>query len=75
MVLNGNGYLDLAYPLLEQERFPSWFFPVKNGETTIRERWDSWPPEKGFQDAVMNSFTHHAYCSLGGMDDGHRGGA
>ena len=49
-VLEDNGHLDLAYKLLEQETFPSWLFPVKNGATTIWERWDGWTPEKGFQD-------------------------
>jgi alpha-L-rhamnosidase len=29
---------------------------VKIGATTIWERWDSWMPEKGFQDPRMNSF-------------------
>jgi alpha-L-rhamnosidase len=64
-VLEDNGYLDVAYRLLEQESFPSWLFPVKNGATTIWERWDGWTPEKGFQDAAMNSFNHYAYGAVG----------
>lgn len=55
----------MAYTLLEQESFPSWLFPVKNGATTIWERWDGWTPEKGFQDAGMNSFNHYAYGAVG----------
>jgi alpha-L-rhamnosidase len=65
-VLTQNGYLDVAYKLLEQETFPSWLFPVKNGATTIWERWDGWTPEKGFQDKSMNSFNHYAYGAVGG---------
>jgi alpha-L-rhamnosidase len=64
-VLENAGYLDIAYQLLEQETFPSWLFPVKNGATTIWERWDGWTPEKGFQDKGMNSFNHYAYGAVG----------
>jgi alpha-L-rhamnosidase len=64
-VLEENGYLDVAYKLLEQETFPSWIFPIKNGATTIWERWDGWTPDKGFQDAGMNSFNHYAYGAVG----------
>ncbi|MCH8475738.1 MAG: glycoside hydrolase family 78 protein [Opitutales bacterium] len=63
-VLEKAGHLNLAYTLLEQEDFPSWLFPVKNGATTIWERWDGWSPEKGFQDPGMNSFNHYAYGSV-----------
>jgi alpha-L-rhamnosidase len=64
-VLEAHGHLDVAYALLERESFPSWLFPVKNGATTIWERWDSWTPEKGFQDKGMNSFNHYAYGAVG----------
>ena len=64
-VLEDAGHLDVAYKLLEQETFPSWLFPIKNGATTIWERWDGWTPEKGFQDKGMNSFNHYAYGAVG----------
>ncbi len=64
-VLESTGHLDVAYRLLEQESFPSWLFPVKNGATTVWERWDGWTPEKGFQDKGMNSFNHYAYGVVG----------
>lgn len=64
-VLEATGHLDIAYRLLEQETFPSWLFPVKNGATTIWERWDGWTPDKGFQDVGMNSFNHYAYGAVG----------
>ena len=56
---------DLAWQLLSNEKFPSWLFSVNQGATTIWERWDGWTPEKGFQDAGMNSFNHYAYGSCG----------
>jgi len=64
-VLEDNGHLDVAYKLLEQETFPSWIFPIKNGATTIWERWDGWTPEKGPQDKGMNSYNHYAYGAVG----------
>ncbi len=64
-VLEKHGRLDVAYKLVEQETFPSWIFPIKNGATTVWERWDGWTTEKGFQDKAMNSFNHYAYGAVG----------
>ncbi|MHA1344619.1 MAG: alpha-L-rhamnosidase-related protein, partial [Promethearchaeota archaeon] len=64
-VLTEFGYTDLAYQLLLQDTFPSWLFPVKNGATTIWERWDGWTKEKGPADPNMNSFNHYAYGAIG----------
>lgn len=59
------GHLDVAYELLLNEDFPSWLYPVKQGATTIWERWDGWRHDKGFQDPGMNSFNHYAYGAVG----------
>jgi alpha-L-rhamnosidase len=64
-MLTQTGNLDAAYRLLMQDTFPSWLFSVKNGATTIWERWDGWTPEKGFQDPGMNSFNHYSLGSCG----------
>lgn len=64
-VLSQGGRSDVAYALLLQRSYPSWLFPVTNGATTIWERWDGWTPERGFQDAGMNSFNHYAYGAIG----------
>jgi len=64
-VLSDNDQLDLAYDLLFQTTWPSWLYPVTQGATTIWERWDGWTPERGFQDAGMNSFNHYAYGAIG----------
>ncbi len=64
-VLSQNGYLDVAYDLLNQESYPSWLYPVKMGATTIWERWDGIKPDGTFQDAGMNSFNHYAYGAIG----------
>ncbi|MDR3252427.1 MAG: family 78 glycoside hydrolase catalytic domain, partial [Tannerella sp.] len=49
------GRTDIAYRLLESERFPSWLYLVRNGASTVWERWDAWIPGRGFQSAGMNS--------------------
>jgi alpha-L-rhamnosidase len=56
---------DLAWKLLLTDTYPSWLFSVKNGATTIWERWDGWTPERGFQDSSMNSFNHYSFGSIG----------
>ncbi len=64
-VLSRFGYTDVAYKLLNQEEYPSWLYPVKQGATTIWERWDGIRPDGSFQDASMNSFNHYAYGAIG----------
>jgi alpha-L-rhamnosidase len=59
------GRPDLAWSLLLTNCYPSWLFSVKNGATTIWERWDGWTPERGFQDPAMNSFNHYSLGSVG----------
>ena len=39
-VLAENGYADVAYKMLLNEKCPSWLYEVKVGGTTIWERWD-----------------------------------
>lgn len=64
-VLSDNGYTDVGYDLLLQEKFPSWLYPVKMGATTIWERWDGQKTDSTFQDKGMNSFNHYAYGAIG----------
>ncbi|MEI6605491.1 MAG: family 78 glycoside hydrolase catalytic domain [Verrucomicrobiota bacterium] len=56
---------DVAYRLLLTDTYPSWLFPVKNGATTMWERWNGWTPDKGFGDINMNSFNHYAFGAVG----------
>jgi alpha-L-rhamnosidase len=64
LVLSSIGRTDVAYRLLHNETFPSWGFTIKNGATSIWERWDGWTPEKGFQDPGMNSFAHYSFGAV-----------
>lgn len=58
------GLSDLAYSLLLQTADPSWLYSVRQGATTIWERWNSYTIATGFGDVSMNSFNHYAYGSV-----------
>ncbi len=64
-VLTRFGRTDVAYRLLQQETYPSWLYPIKNGATTMWERWNSYTHENGFGPVGMNSFNHYAYGAIG----------
>ena len=63
-VLTRFGRTDLAYKILLQEDYPSWLYTVRNGATTMWERWNSYTKEHGFGDVGMNSFNHYAYGAV-----------
>lgn len=64
-VLTRFGRADVAYCLLLQDTWPGWLYTVKQGATTMWERWNSWTKEKGFGPVDMNSFNHYAYGAIG----------
>jgi len=51
--------------LLRQDTYPSWLFEVRQGATSIWERWNGWTPENGFYSPRMNSFNHYAFGAVG----------
>jgi len=63
--LSDSGHNDVAFKLLQNDTVPSWGFSIRQGATTIWERWDGWTPDKGFQDVGMNSFNHYSLGSVG----------
>ncbi|MGA2441897.1 MAG: family 78 glycoside hydrolase catalytic domain, partial [Tepidisphaeraceae bacterium] len=81
--LSATGRSDLAFQLLLTDTYPSWLFSVKQGATTVWERWDGYTPLRGFQASGMNSFNHYSLGSIGkwlysgaggiGIDEGHPG--
>ena len=64
-VLTETGHNDVAYKLLLNDTFPSWGYSIRQGATTIWERWDGYTKDKGFQDPGMNSFNHYSLGSVG----------
>jgi alpha-L-rhamnosidase len=57
--LDKAGHPELAYRMVLNKTYPSWLQQVIWGSSTMWERWDGWRPDKGFQDAGMNSFNHY----------------
>ncbi len=63
--LSEHGAHETAYRLLQQETYPSWLYPVKNGATSIWERLNSYTIENGFGgNNSMNSFNHYAFGAV-----------
>jgi alpha-L-rhamnosidase len=59
------GRTDIAYRLLESERFPSWIYAINQGATTVWERWDAYVKGRGIHPSGMNSFDHYSIGSVG----------
>jgi alpha-L-rhamnosidase len=57
--------IDIAYRLLESERFPSWIYAINQGATTVWERWDAYVKGRGIHPSGMNSFDHYSIGSIG----------
>ncbi|WP_251548604.1 alpha-L-rhamnosidase [Pumilibacter intestinalis] len=57
------GLGDIAYSLILGESYPGWGYSIRNGATTMWERWNSYTLEDGFGDASMNSFNHYVFGS------------
>lgn len=68
------GMNDLAYTILLNDTYPSWGYSIRNGATTIWERWNSFTKEDGFADVGMNSFNHYSLGSCGEWFTGYMGG-
>ncbi|GAB5405660.1 MAG: hypothetical protein Aurels2KO_38910 [Aureliella sp.] len=64
-VFDSIGRGDICYELLFKESYPSWFYSIDQGATTMWERWNSYSHADGFGDASMNSFNHYAYGAIG----------
>ena len=62
--LSENGYTELAYTLLLQEKCPSWLYAVNHGATTMWERWNGLSETGKPMPDEMNSFNHYAYGSV-----------
>ncbi|MFF7133453.1 family 78 glycoside hydrolase catalytic domain [Streptomyces sp. NPDC008196] len=63
-VLTEEGQVELAYKVLHQDAMPSWLYSVRNGATTVWERWNSYSEEEGFGPVEMNSFNHYSYGAI-----------
>ncbi len=64
-VLDEMGEIDLMYKILFKETYPSWFYSINQGATTMWERWNSYSKKDGFNPQSMNSLNHYAYGAIG----------
>lgn len=64
-VLDARGRGDLALSILFKETYPSWFYSIDQGATTMWERWNSYSKNDGFSGDAMNSLNHYAYGAIG----------
>ncbi len=64
-VLEKIGRTDLLFGMLFKETYPSWFYSINQGATTMWERWNSYTHKDGFHPGGMNSFNHYAYGAVG----------
>ncbi|MEW5290835.1 family 78 glycoside hydrolase catalytic domain [Erwinia papayae] len=68
LILNAlclTGHADTAFRQLTEESCPSWLYPVKQGATTIWERWDSLLADGKVNSGQMTSFNHYALGAVG----------
>jgi len=64
--LSDNGLDELAYRLLQNNKYPSWLYSIEQGATTIWERLNGYTVENGFGgNNSMNSFNHHSFGAVG----------
>jgi alpha-L-rhamnosidase len=64
-VLEKIGRNDIMFEMLFKETYPSWFYSINQGATTMWERWNSYTHKDGFNKGGMNSFNHYAYGAIG----------
>ncbi|NJB35050.1 family 78 glycoside hydrolase catalytic domain [Croceivirga sp. JEA036] len=64
-VLDAMGETDLMYQILLKETYPSWFYSINQGATTMWERWNSYSRLEGYNPESMNSLNHYAYGAVG----------
>ncbi|MGW8316249.1 MAG: family 78 glycoside hydrolase catalytic domain [Bacteroidales bacterium] len=64
--LSDQGYQEHAYKLLQNNKYPSWLYPIDQGATTIWERLNGYTVENGFGgNNSMNSFNHYSFGAVG----------
>jgi alpha-L-rhamnosidase len=67
-VLAQSGRMDVLYQLLTNETCPSWGYWIKQGATTIWERWDAISQIGVFEDTKESSFYHYKFKARAGMN-------
>jgi alpha-L-rhamnosidase len=67
-VLAKSGLMDILYQLLINDTCPSWGYMIKNGATTIWERWDAINQINFIEEVKDSSFYHYKFKARAGMN-------
>ncbi|MGW8482112.1 family 78 glycoside hydrolase catalytic domain [Microbacterium sp. NPDC055903] len=62
--LTATGQDEASFALLLEQECPSWLYQVRQGATTVWERWDSMLPDGTVNPGTMTSFNHYALGSV-----------
>ena len=62
--LRNAGLEDMIEQLLLQEHHPGWMYQIKQGASSIWERWNAMGEDGSIHDPEMNSFNHYAFGSV-----------
>lgn len=62
--LSACGHEKKAYQLLLNEEYPGWLGEIRQGATTVWERWNSLDETGHISSTGMNSLNHYAYGSV-----------
>lgn len=64
--LSDNGQSEVAFRILQNNKYPSWLYAIDQGATTIWERLNGYTIENGFGgNNSMNSFNHYSFGAVG----------
>ncbi|MCW5851715.1 MAG: glycoside hydrolase family 78 protein [Anaerolineae bacterium] len=66
--LSEAGYAEVAYRLLTQDTVPSWGHMIRQGATTIWERWDGLRADGSLFDPAEPTFIHPVMGPVAGMN-------
>lgn len=68
-VLGEYGYVDLALKILKNAEYPGWGYMVKNGSTSVWERWETEINNEmhSFNHPMFGSYDAFFYAFLGGI--------
>ena len=58
------GLEEMIERVLLQEKLPGWMYQIKQGATSIWERWNAMAEDGSIHDPEMNSFNHYAFGSV-----------
>ena len=66
--LSDHGYADIAYQVASKTDYPSWGWWIKNGFTTLSERWDFSQGNTSYNHIMFGEISAWYFKTLGGIN-------